>query len=94
MDEQLVQVKVEVRAATTTGSVPSRRSCPCSGLWLVRGVLIVPGAGLSALSLNLAIFAILNGVAPIEYAMQQSGRSEEEIGRSRPKDDSRSGQVP
>jgi hypothetical protein len=53
-----------------------------------------PRAGLSALSLNLAIFAILNGVAPIEYAMQQSGRSEEEIGRSRPKDDSRSGQVP
>jgi hypothetical protein len=94
MDEQLVQVKVEVRAATTTGSVPSRRSCPCSGLWPVRGVLIVPGAGLSALSLNLAIFAILNGVALIEYAMQQSGRSEEEIGRSRPKDDSRSGQVP
>ena len=35
-------------------------------------VLIVPGAGLSALSLNLAIFAVLNGIALIEYGLQQS----------------------
>jgi uncharacterized membrane protein HdeD (DUF308 family) len=35
-------------------------------------VLIVPGAGMSALSLNLAIFAILSGVALIEYGIEQS----------------------
>ena len=35
-------------------------------------VLIVPGAGLSALSLNLAIFAVLSGVALIEYGLRET----------------------
>ena len=35
-------------------------------------VLIIPGAGMSALSLNLAIFAILSGLALIEYGIRES----------------------
>ena len=31
-----------------------------------------PGAGLSALSLNLAIFAVLSGVALIEYGLRET----------------------
>jgi uncharacterized membrane protein HdeD (DUF308 family) len=42
-------------------------------------VLIVPGAGLSALSLNLAIFAVLNGVGLIEYATRQSREANAEV---------------
>jgi uncharacterized membrane protein HdeD (DUF308 family) len=35
-------------------------------------VLIIPGVGMSALSLNLAIFAILSGLALIEYGIRES----------------------
>jgi uncharacterized membrane protein HdeD (DUF308 family) len=38
-------------------------------------VLIVPGAGMSALSPNLAIFAVLSGVALIEYGLRESDKS-------------------
>jgi uncharacterized membrane protein HdeD (DUF308 family) len=37
-------------------------------------VLIIPGAGMSALSLNLAIFAILSGIALIEYGIRESNK--------------------
>jgi hypothetical protein len=57
-------------------------------------VLIVTGAGLSALSLNLAIFAILNGVALIEFAKGPSGEVGGRNWNQSRKDDSRSGQVP
>jgi hypothetical protein len=37
-----------------------------------RKVLIVPGAGMSALSLHLAIFAVPSGVALIEYGSRET----------------------
>jgi uncharacterized membrane protein HdeD (DUF308 family) len=73
----VVMSALRLRTAIVSGDRVSIRWVPAvlSLLGVLAGarVLMVPGAGMSALSLNLAIFAILSGVALIEYGVQQSG---------------------
>ena len=72
----VVMSALRVSASIVVGDQVSVRWIPAvlSLLGILAGarVLIVPGAGMSALSLNLAIFAILSGVALIEYGIRES----------------------
>jgi uncharacterized membrane protein HdeD (DUF308 family) len=72
----VVMSALRLRTAIVVGDRVSIRWVPgvLSLLGILAGarVLIVPGAGMSSLSLNLAIFAILSGAALIEYGIQQS----------------------
>jgi uncharacterized membrane protein HdeD (DUF308 family) len=71
---------LRLHAAIAFGDRVSIRWVPAilSLLGILAGarVLIVPGAGLSALSLNLAIFAVLSGVALIEYALRETRKAD------------------
>jgi uncharacterized membrane protein HdeD (DUF308 family) len=72
----VVMSALRIRGTITFGDRVSVRWVPAilSLLGILAGarVLIVPGAGLAALSLNLAIFAVLSGVALIEYGLRES----------------------
>jgi uncharacterized membrane protein HdeD (DUF308 family) len=72
----VVMSALRLRGAITFGERVSVRWVPAilSLLGILAGarVLIVPGAGMSALSLNLAIFAVLSGVALIEYGLRET----------------------
>jgi uncharacterized membrane protein HdeD (DUF308 family) len=71
----VVMSALRVSASIVVGDQVSVRWVPAvlSLLGILAGarVLIVPGAGMSVLSLNLAIFAILSGVALIEYGIRE-----------------------
>jgi uncharacterized membrane protein HdeD (DUF308 family) len=75
----VVTSALRLRAAITFGDRVIVRWVPAilSLLGITAGarVLIVPGAGMSALSPNLAIFAVLSGVALIEYGLRESDKS-------------------
>ena len=72
----VVMSALRLRSAFAFGERVSVRWVPAllSLLGILAGarVLIIPGAGMSALSLNLAIFAILSGLALIEYGIRES----------------------
>jgi uncharacterized membrane protein HdeD (DUF308 family) len=72
----VVMSALRLRGAITFGDRVTVRwvSATLSLLGILAGarVLIVPGAGLSALSLNLAIFAVLSGAALIEYGLRET----------------------
>jgi uncharacterized membrane protein HdeD (DUF308 family) len=72
----VVMSALRIRGTITFGDRVSVRWIPAilSLLGILAGarVLIVPGAGMAALSLNLAIFAVLSGVALIEYGLRET----------------------
>jgi uncharacterized membrane protein HdeD (DUF308 family) len=72
----VIMSALRLRAAITFGDRVSVRWVPAvlSLLGILAGarVLIIPDAGMSALSLNIAIFAVLSGVALIEYGLQET----------------------
>jgi uncharacterized membrane protein HdeD (DUF308 family) len=76
----VVMSALRLRAAIFFGDRVTVRWIPAvlSLLGIMAGarVLIVPGAGMSALSLNLAIFAVLSGVALIEYSLRECRKAE------------------
>ena len=86
----VVMSALRLRAAIAFGDRVTVRWVPAllSLLGIMAGarVLIVPGAGMSALSLNLAIFAVLSGAALIEYALREArtGNAEADLSLTGP----------